>query len=666
MTETIPADSAATAPGLHARVARSVDEHGFEEAWRRHFPELVRAHHAGQLPHPPGRLLLDWMARDPATRPHVEALPAAVAEAAPQPRRWESMLHRDYLAALRELYREHARGHPEVREGDGTPVKFVLDTVFENWGRTVRNTPAITFIPHTIAGVQAIVAWSKAQGMRVRAAGYRHTWGDLYSADRQVLVSMLPLDVVDDLPAMEPGIDPANQLQGIRVTGTVVEDGVEKALCRIGAATTNEQFRRWCLSDAGGAWKWTVPLNVIMVEITWGGSNAPICHGAGLRHRTLSDLVAEVEYVDVNGALTTVSDPELLRAASGCFGLLGIVTAVTLRLDPMSYAVMQPVKPPLALTIPPPAGFPVPPQVDLSGVTPATSKAAWDEFVRRCENDYYAEWFWFPYQADTWVNTWNNDGKREDARDYPSPAETFLEEAEEFLAQLLNDSVFRRLPGEWQAKLLAGGAMVALPAGETIVTPVIDALHFRRGIQNMRVWDMELEIPIPPLAGDPARADWSVCQKAWWDAISLVYSTPGAPMRITLEMRVMGGSGVTMAPQHGNQWGTCSIEVLTAPNVDAGEWLAFRQAVADRWMALTGPAGEPLNTRTHWAKQWEGLTFAGKPAVEYLRDVAYRDRIPEFRAALQQVASAGGYTLQDLRLFSNPLLDELFEAVFAE
>jgi hypothetical protein len=34
-------------------------------------------------------------------------------------------------------------------------------------------------------------------------------------------------------------------------------------------------------------------------------------------------------------------------------------------------------------------------------------------------------------------------------------------------------------------------------------------------------------------------------------------------MRLTLEMRIMGGSGVTMAPQYGNDLGTCSYNVLS-------------------------------------------------------------------------------------------------------
>ena len=64
-------------------------------------------------------------------------------------------------------------------------------------------------------------------------------------------------------------------------------------------------------------------------RITFGGSNAPICHGAGIRTTTLSDLVVGIEYIDANGELKEISDPDLLRAAAGCFGLLGKLTSYT-------------------------------------------------------------------------------------------------------------------------------------------------------------------------------------------------------------------------------------------------------------------------------------------------------------------------------------------------
>jgi FAD/FMN-containing dehydrogenase len=560
--------------------------------------------------------------------------------------------------------RSSARDHPYLRERDGSPVKYVERVQFRNWGRTVSNTPAVTFVPRSKQGVCEIVRWASARGKRVRAAGYRHSWSNVFSADDEVLVSMLALHVAEDLPAAHPPIDPHNDLQGIEVVGTIVEGGVEKALCRIGAATTNEQFRRWCLDAHGGNWQWTVPLNVIMVEITWGGSNAPICHGAGLRHETLSDLVAQVEFVNARGQLQTVSDPKLLKTAAGCFGLLGIVTSLTLKLDPMSYATLRPAKPRVALAVPPPPGFRVPSGVDMSGISRSDLDEAARRFVAHCEQEYYAEWFWFPYQREAWANCWQNDGARKDAQPYPSDLETRRQEMGLYLTELSQNTTFRLLPSRQQAELFGALAMAGLPSDVTVVTPVIEALHFQRGLQNFRVLDMEFEIPVPARADDPKRADWSICQRAWWDVIANVYQRSDAPLRVCLEMRIMGGSSITMAPQYGNRFGTCSIEILTTEATPAAEWNRFMQDVANLWTSYTDHRGRPLNVRPHWAKQWREVTFRGQPPISYLRDHAYAHRIPRFRAALRAIARHGGYRTSDLRMFSNPLLDELLGAAF--
>ena len=45
-----------------------------------------------------------------------------------------------------------------------------------------------------------------------------------------------------------------------------------KGWVKVGSGATNEQLRRWC--NAAG--KLTLPLNVIMVEITAGGANGMI------------------------------------------------------------------------------------------------------------------------------------------------------------------------------------------------------------------------------------------------------------------------------------------------------------------------------------------------------------------------------------------------------
>lgn len=125
------------------------------------------------------------------------------------------------------------------------------------------------------------------------------------------------------------------------------------------------------------------------------------------------------------GNLRTVSDPAKLRAAAGSFGLLGVVPAYTIRLDKMTYANMRPYRCPIELAIPPPAEY-------ITAARNGDEKYKWihdlietrtdnelddalKEFIRRAEQDYYSEWFWFPLQRDVWVNTWNNDGAAADA-----------------------------------------------------------------------------------------------------------------------------------------------------------------------------------------------------------------------------------------------------------
>jgi hypothetical protein len=139
----------------------------------------------------------------------------------------------------------------------------------------------------------------------------------------------------------------------------------------------------------------------------------------------------------------------------------------------------------------------------------------------------------------------------------------------------------------------------------TIKTYKPDALHFRRGIQNMRVRDIEFQIPLTPLPGDPSKPDFTVARRAWWDVIKLVYRDSSTPMRLTLELRIMNGSDMIMAPQRGNDLGTASIEVLSIPDaVTDEEWQPFIQEVADTWMSYTDAEGKKLNVRPHWAKEW--------------------------------------------------------------
>jgi hypothetical protein len=285
----------------------------------------------------------------------------------------------------------------------------------------------------------------------------------------------LPLDLAIDLPYIEGAFASGEGLLQLieLVPGSMSADG-ETIDCKIGTATTNDQFRDWCLSEHGGAEKWTTPSNVFMVETTVGGSTSGMCHGAGITHKTLSDLVVEVEYVDANGELRTVSDENLLKAASGALGLLGVVTAYTIRLNKMTYAAMRPARVPIELAIPPPPEY-------ITAARNGDPKYKWikdllaqhsqetidnavKDFIRSAENDYYAEWYWWPLQREVWTNTWNNDGNKADSKTLPSKLEAFLEWLEEWIAEVLTHwTVWQAVPGEVQTKLLAFLALAQSP-----------------------------------------------------------------------------------------------------------------------------------------------------------------------------------------------------------
>lgn len=347
-------------------------------------------------------------------------------------------------------------------------------------------------------------------------------------------------------------------------------------------------------------------------RVTVGGVNGPICHGAGRRNKTISDQVVAIEYVDVNGVHQSVVDKDQLKAAAGCFGLLGIVTHITFELEAMTYAVLRPKKTPISLAIPPLSMSEVPLALYKNWTEKDVADAKAD-FIKRATNDYYAEWFWYTYQSTAWVNTWNPTTSSAGAKDFPSPAGVFLQWLQCWVGGWFSQTYFfQHIPGHWQAQFLAIAGMAVLPPTVfdieqvEIKTYLPDGLHFFRGIQNCRVRDMEFEIPLPALKSDPSKPDLSIVQRAWWDVIKLVYAEAKdgrSPMRLTLELRIMGGSNMIMAPQHRNDYGTASIEVLTVPNAVPEEWEQFKQKVADIWMGYEVD-GAKLNARPHWAKEW--------------------------------------------------------------
>jgi hypothetical protein len=436
-----------------------------------------------------------------------------------------------------------------------------------------------------------------------------------------------------------------------------------------------------------------------------------VSHGGGIRNPTISDLVRAMEYVDANGVLRRIdlSTPDMLRAAAGCFGLIGVVTHLVLELDPLSCALMEPRKLPVIEAIPPPADLPhsmIPaplrPKQPLSEVRKAELLR---DFETRVTTTDYAEWFWFPYSSEVWVNTWHKTLDTSNAVSYPGNAKTILQVLGTFATQIAQDAsiilkLTQALP-ETQTKLLTWLAMKNLddvgPNGKKIKTWLPDALHFQRGVQNLRVRDLEVEFPLQPKAKaienghsangvanghtngavngnavlaakstEGTQIDVTLIQKAWWDAILACYSaTKTCPQRMPLEMRIMAGSNVTLAPQRGHNLGTCAIEILTLHNV-ADIWPAYAQQVLDKWANYKDHDGNIVPVRPHWAKEWYGYTVRGRPWEEVLREEesgngGFKKEIAEWRGLVGRLGARDGWSAVDARKrFGNDALDWMF------
>ncbi|TPX15992.1 uncharacterized protein E0L32_000326 [Thyridium curvatum] len=545
---------------------------------------------------------------------------------------------------------------------DKDSVVVYKDAKFQNWGLVVNYLPTYTCVPSSVKGVQRIVKFAKDHDMGVRVSGFRHSWAPIFGRNGQILISLIGLAEAEILPnttALPLPEDAPNELESIEVaSGAPRVKG--NALVRVGVSTTNERLRRWCVKNK----KYTLPLNVIMVEMTIGGTNGPICHGAGRAHQTLSDLVRKVEYVDCHGHLRVVDKPEHLKAAAGCFGLMGVITHITFEMSPMSYALMAPKKIPAVRAVPPPEDIEIPPALRVEGLTPAQKAQDLADFERQAASDYYCEWFWFPYSDYCWVNCWNATDDPAGAVDYPNEGMILFQFISQFTmnvlqnAAVLNELITAAELDEATVTLLSRAAMFAMP-DKPVKTYLTDALHFQRGIQNIRVLDLEVEMPLPAKPDRPDAPDFGLARRAWWDAILACYRhTDRCPQRMPLEMRVMGGSEVVMAPQRGNALGTCAIEVLTLESA-RDIWDPYAQEVLDLWMGYRDPrSGDRLKTRPHWAKQWAQFQVEGRPWREWMKESSYKEEIVEFKDTLAAIGKEHGWTLADLKKrFSNDFFD---------
>ena len=593
-------------------------------------------------------------------------------------------------------YKRHSDDLPVLYDENGIP--------FHNWDRTIEHKVAteLKLFPKTKSDIIKAIKYAKKHGIRVKAAGTRHSWNDVFIDENGGMVLCLlpesvtnPLLLRDLLQDEEGNIDydilhfdaldqelnvwfgDNRELCEIEM---VAEDPKrEYADVKVGAAALNFQILKWCIANG-----YTIPTNVIMLLNTIGGLTSMMCHGSGIKQQTISDLVREVEFVDASGEIRVVNDPDQLKAVAGSFGLFGVILSLTLRFPIMTYAKFDPKSSTSLMS----ATIPHIPETN-NGVIKVRSTRQEQQrmlldFSRLVEENYYNEFFWFPGKGRDegfWMNNWNNDGSKDDHDDAKPllPKDdadndvhenTLFAHVVSFLQrkkELLHWSKFLR---PFIAKMFNGfattEAIKALPTFDTPQTlPLTQALHFQAGVHYAAPQNcMEIQIPIPSLPND--KPDWSIPAKAWWDIVDIYEKEKGKDkirsqsLMFVLEMRIFGDSDMIMAPSKGNKHGTVAIEILSTKLIDEQLWENFMSRVASKLHSYQDHDGVQLKTRFHWAKQIPkkfDVNGVEKSADEHIRDT-YATEMEEFCKVLDAVSP--GKRNGAFERFGNKYLDRLF------
>jgi xylitol oxidase len=180
--------------------------------------------------------------------------------------------------------------------------------VERNWAGNVEYGAAHFHAPTSIAEVQSIVAAST----KVRAVGSRHSFNTIADTNGDQV----------SLSGLERVVEIDTQARTVTVDGGV----------KYGELATQLEANGWALANLAS-----------LPHISVAGACATATHGSGVGNGNLATAVQALELVAASGDLVDVSrddDPELMDAMTVGLGAFGLVTKLTLAIEP-TYSVSQ-------------------------------------------------------------------------------------------------------------------------------------------------------------------------------------------------------------------------------------------------------------------------------------------------------------------------------------
>lgn len=296
--------------------------------------------------------------------------------------------------------------------------------VFRNWANTVVARPAHYVQPRTEDELIELVRSTRRRKGTLRVVGAGHSWTDAAACDD----TMVNLDLLDRVVDVDYENWQITVQAGIRLKHLIEElDERGMALQNIGS----------------------------VAEQSIAGAIGTGTHGSGLAYGSLSTQLVRFRLVSGDGHVQTVDrgeNPDLFHAAAVSFGALGVMTQVTLQVEP-TYDIEE-----NAFAMPFEAALRLAPEL--------------------CRDHPRLKFWWLPHTGMVQVFTYDKTNK---ARTPPS-------ELAERYDRFMNDRVFTAILG------VGSRAPWLVPR----LNKLIGASYFKPYTRVDR-WDRALTVAMPPL-----------------------------------------------------------------------------------------------------------------------------------------------------------------------
>ena len=485
-----------------------------------------------------------------------------------------------------------------------------------NWAGNITSVPDQIARPTSVADIQALI--QKSGGETIRAFGTGHSFTPLIVANGQTLV---------DLSNFTDGGRKAWRWQDKGRNLVTYVPSARWADVRDALTAEDPDLPKMYLSSTGA-----------LASINATGFVAAGCHGTGWNQQTVSDFVHAIEFVGADGKLHVFSEdstPEAMPAVRVNLGTLGIITKVTLQVEPLYRLKDEEIVTPTESVM-----GPNPEKTD-GEIRPANLHKL------ITENDY-VELFWFPgsgFDGEIWLKKFNRTN--DEVRDVPLRPDGWIDRmADTVMGWTATNPLLWNivLPETWRTIKDRAGA---IQANGGFVSDAPRVLFYAD--RAFPILDLEVAVPIPAVSPGVWNVDNIV--KAWYLALNYAYAHQGEfPLTTCLHARFTKTSPSLLSAAFSTkpEDRVCWIEILSAfpkSEPDANKrtkamapHLAMINAVVPQWIRMGG--------RPHWAKNWQYI----QPSVS-ISALYPADNVRQFNA-VRRVLDPNG-------MFVNPFLRDL-------